>query len=139
MLNILNSSWLSIWCPQSWRSAYVVPFLKKRKDPADVGSYRQIAPTSTIGKVLERLIANLLRNSALSPWQAGIRKGCSTTDQYLRVSQFISDGFQSTQRRSTIATFFDFSRAHDSVWRMGLLMEMSTMGVPRRFTEWLSS
>ena len=77
LLNILYSSWLSNWCPQSWRSAYVVPFLKNGKDLADVWCYRPIALTSTIGKVLERLIANRLswwleEHSAHSPWQAGL-------------------------------------------------------------------
>ena len=72
LLNILNSSWLSSWCTQSWRLPYVVPFLKKGKDPADVESHRPIAQTSTIWKVFERLIANHLswwleEHSALSP------------------------------------------------------------------------
>ena len=58
--HIHDSSWLLSWCPQSWRSAYVIPFLKKGKDPAHMGRYRQIALTLTIGKVLDRLIANRL-------------------------------------------------------------------------------
>ena len=37
LLSILNSSWLSSWCTQSWRSAYVVLFLKKRKGPSRRG------------------------------------------------------------------------------------------------------
>ena len=143
LLNIFNSSWLSSWCPRPWRSAYVVPFLKKGKDPAEVASYRLISLTSTIGKVLERLIANgqswgLEEHSALSPRLAGLRKERCTTDQCLRLSEFISDGFQSTQRRRIIVTFFDFSLAYDRVWRTGLLIKMSKMGVPRRSTEWLS-
>ena len=43
------------------------------------------------------------------------------------------------QGRRTIANFFDLSRAYDRVWPTGLLMKMSNMGVPPRFTEWLSS
>ena len=50
LLNVLNSSWLMSWCLQSWRSAYMIPFLKKGKDPADIGSYHPIALTMTIGK-----------------------------------------------------------------------------------------
>ena len=108
-----------------------------------MGSYRQIALTSTIGKVLERLIANRLswwleERSALSPWQAGFRMRRSTTDQCLWLSQFITDGLQSTQRRRSIGTLFDLSLAYDRVWRTGLLMKMSKMGVPSRFTEWLT-
>ena len=122
LLNILSSCWLSSWCPQSWRRVQLdsadcmIQFLKKWKNLADVGSYSPIALTSTIGKILERLIANrkswwLGKHSALSPWQAGFRKGRKTTDQFMRMSLFTSDVFLSTQRRRAIATLFDFSLA----------------------------
>ena len=99
----LNASWTTGWCPQAWRTATIVPFLKKEKDPQAVSSYRPIALTSTIGKLLERLIVNRLSwwleaKSLLSPWQAGFRKRQCTTDQCLRLSQFVSDGFQSTNK-----------------------------------------
>ena len=58
LLTILNSSSLLNCCPQIRCSENVVPFLINGKNPADVGSYRQIALTWTKGKVLERLIAN---------------------------------------------------------------------------------
>ena len=130
LLTIINSSWLSRWCPQSGRSAYVVHFLKNGKGPADVGSYRPIAMTSTVGKVLERIIDNRLswwfeEHSTLSPWQAGFRMRHSTIDQCLWLSQFISNLFQSTKRRCTIATFFDFTRAYDRVLRNTQILRLS--------------
>ena len=60
LLFILNASWTTGWCPQAWRTATIVPFLKKEKDPQAVSSYLPIALTSTIGKLLERLIVNRL-------------------------------------------------------------------------------
>jgi len=33
MLQIYNYSWTSIWCPQAWRSAIIIPFLKKGRTP----------------------------------------------------------------------------------------------------------
>ena len=48
ILFILNASWTSGWCPQAWRTATIVPFLEKEKDPEAVSSYRPIAATSTI-------------------------------------------------------------------------------------------
>ena len=33
LLFILNASWTTGWCPQAWRTATIVPFLKKEKDP----------------------------------------------------------------------------------------------------------
>ena len=127
LLNILSSS---------WRSACVVLLLKKGKDPADMGGYRSIALTSTIRKVMERFIANRLlwwldEHSALSPWQAGFRKGLSTTDHCLRLMDFCE--------ADTIAIIFNISRAYDRVWRTGLLMSIPKMGAPRPFTGWLSS
>ena len=54
---ILNSSWLSSWCPKSWCSAYVVPFHQIGKNTADVGSYGLTALTLIIGNVLSNMTA----------------------------------------------------------------------------------
>ena len=59
-LTILKSSWLPSWCQQSWHLAFMAHFRKKAKDPADIESYRCIALTLTIGKVLKRPTANRL-------------------------------------------------------------------------------
>ena len=52
LLFIRNASWTTRWCPQAWRTATIVPFLKKEKDPQAVSRYRPIALTSTIGNCL---------------------------------------------------------------------------------------
>ena len=54
---ILNSSWLSSWCPKSWCSAYVVPFHQIGKNTEDVGSYGLTALTLIIGNVLSNMTA----------------------------------------------------------------------------------
>ena len=115
VLNILNSSWLSSWCPQCWRSTYVSTFLKKGEGPSRHG---KLPPNSAdfddrdgLGKI-HRLSWWLEEHSDLGPWQASFRKGHNTTDQCLRLSQFMFHGFQSAQRQRTIATLFDFSRAY---------------------------
>ena len=58
LLFILNASWTTGWCPHAWRTATIVPFLKKEKDQQAVSSYHPNALTSTIGKLFERLIVN---------------------------------------------------------------------------------
>ena len=125
----------TVWCPQAWRTAKIVPFSKKENDPQAVSSYRPIALASTIGKFLERLIANRLSwwleaKSLLSPWQAGFLKRRCTSDQCLRLSQFVSDGFQSTNKERTVHMLFDYFNAYDTVWRTGLLQKMPDIGVP---------
>ena len=114
LLFIQNASLTTGWCPQTWRTAMIVLFLKKDKKQQAVSSYRPIALTSTIGKLLERLIVNRLSwwleaKSLLSPWQAGFRKRRCTTDQCLRLSQFVSDGFQSTNKERNVLMLFDYS------------------------------
>ena len=142
LLFILNASWTTGWCPQAWRIATIVPFLKK--DPQAVSSYRPIALTSTIGKLLERLIVNRLSwwleaKSLLSLWQAWFRKRRCTTDQCLRLSQFVRDGFQLTNKEQTVLMLFDYSKAYDTVWRTGLLQKMLDIGVPLRFVQWTTA
>ena len=146
LLFILNASWTTGWCPQAWRTATIVLFLKK--DPQAVSSYRPIALTSTIGKCLERLIVNRLSwwleaKSLLNPWQAGFCKRRCTTDQCLRLSQFVSDGFQPTNKERTVLMIFNYSKAYDTVWRTGLLQKMLDIGVPLRIvqctTAWLTN
>ena len=92
----------------------------------------------------ERLIANSLSwwmeaKSLFSPWKAGFRKRRCTTDQCLRLSQFASDGFQSTNKERTVLMLFDYSKAYDTVWRTGLLQKMLDIGVPLRFVQWTTA
>ena len=138
---ILNASWTTGWCPQAWRTATIVPFLKKEKDPQAVSSYRPIAPFSTIRKFLEGLIVNRLSwwleaKSLISPWQARFCKRRCTTDQCLRLSQCICDGFHLTNKEQTVLMLFDYYKACDTVWRAGLLQKMLDIGVPLRFVQW---
>ena len=139
LLFILNASWTTGWYPQVWRTATIVQFLKK--DPQAVSSYRPIALTSTIMKLLERLIVNRLSwwleaKSLPSLWQAWFRKRRCTTDQCLRLSQFVGDGFQSTNKERTVHMLFDYSKACDTVWRTSLIQKMLDIGVPLRFVQW---
>ena len=109
-----------------------------------MSSYRPIVLASTIGKFLERLIANRLSwwleaKSLLSPWQAGFRKRQCTTDQCLLLFQFVSYGFQSTNKERTVLMLFDYSNAYDTVWKTGLLQKMLDIGVPLHFVQWTTA
>ena len=138
ILEIFNLYWEKGECPQAWRSATIVPIIKKGKDPASVGSYRPISLTSCVGKLFEkmvklRLVWWLEGNNRFSEWQAGFRTSRSTVDQCLRLSQHISDGFQQKPAKRTVLVLFDFQRAFDTVWREKLLTKMLSMGVPTKF------
>ena len=98
LLQIYNYSWRERWVPQEWREATIALILKAGKNPADIGNFHPIALTYHLAKLMERLVTTRLtwwleKNSALSPIQAGYRRGRSTEDQCLRISQRIGDGF----------------------------------------------
>ena len=130
--------------PQAWRVADVRQVLKAGKDAQCLDSYRPISLTSTMGKVMERLVTNRLRyfaecHNLLTPFQAGFRTGRSTEDQLLRLSQSISDGFQHVPMQRTVMALIDYSRAYDKVWRDALLFKIQQMGVPNKMLRWVQA
>ena len=60
LLSLYNKIWRGEELPTMWRKATVKPLLKEGKDPIDTVSYRPIALTSCLGKILERIIADRL-------------------------------------------------------------------------------
>ena len=71
----------------------------------------------------------------LSCFQAGFRKGRGVSDQLVRLSQNVWDGYQ--RREKTCLVLFDFERAFDTVWHDGLLSKLIEMGVSRTVVRWV--
>ena len=120
LLKLYNLSWKLKICPKEWKSAEIVTIPKPGKDLSIPTSFRPISLLSTISKLMERLVQarlqdHLERNNKLHPNQAGFRKGRSTNEQILRLSQTLVDGLQNKQR--SITTYVDFTKAYDKVWR----------------------
>ncbi len=44
-----------------------------------------------------------------------------------------------SRREKTVACFFDYWKAYDTVWRSGLLRKMQQLGIPHRFIEWVKA
>ena len=83
--NILNKIWISADFPQQSRAARVIQIPKTNKYHTDQLSYRPIALTSCLCKVLEcminaRFIWYLEKHRILDRSQCGFRKHRSTTD-----------------------------------------------------------
>ena len=61
LLQFFNLIWNIQQLPQSWKHAIVVPVYKTNKNKFDPLSYRPIALTSTLCKIMERMVNNRLR------------------------------------------------------------------------------
>ena len=112
--------------------------MKDGKDPKDTVSYRPISLTSCPGKVKEKMTADRLMRELesrglLNENQAGFRQNRCTTDQILKLVQDASDQIHSPGSNRLIATFYDYEKAYDKVWRDGLIHKMIKLGVPHRF------
>ena len=88
LLHLYNRIFAEHAFPNAWHNAIVIPFPKPGKDLTDPKSYRLIALTSCLCKILEKMINNRLvfvleRKNLISPWQSGFRQGRSTTNNIL--------------------------------------------------------
>ena len=122
----------------------IIPLLKKGKPASEMNSYRPVALTSCVGKTMERMVANRLSHLAeTNGWwsndQAGFRKMRSCEDQVLRLSQSISNCFQSSPPKRSLLALLDYSKAYDMVWKDKLYQTMIDKGVPLAIVKWCRS
>jgi len=132
LLDLYYRVWTEGTFPSAWRHSIIIPVLKSGKDPQDFTSYRPIRLTSTVGKVMEKLITNRLtyhleKNKLLTNVQTGFRKGKSTTDHIIRLQDAINK--YNNNKGYSVAVFVDFQAAYDMVWHTGLLCKLKNMGI----------
>ena len=142
LLDILNESFRSGKVPRVWRHAVIIPLIKAGKPSSQLSSYRPISLTSCVVKLLERMLcARLYYLAETNGWicstQAGFRKNQSTEDQVIRITQGISDGFQSKPAKRTVLAMLDYSKAYDKVWRQELIHTLLDKEVPNRIIRWI--
>ena len=140
LLKIINRTWESGQLPHAWKTATIMPILKKGKPKSKVDSYRPISLTSCISKVAERMINQRLywwleKSKKLHPSQSGFRKERQTIDQLIRLTQDTADAFQ--KKESVAAVFVDLKQAYDHVWRAGLLHKMQNIGIQGNLYHWI--
>lgn len=92
LLALCNRSWLTGEVPAVWKSALIVPILKKGKPAKDVRSYRPVSLLPCAAKLLERMVMARLdhwqRSVRLVPSeQAGFQPGRSTVDCIAQIAQ----------------------------------------------------
>ena len=126
--------------PKSWKSALILPFNKPGKDTKNAGNYRPIALTSHLCKWMEKVLVRRINyflecRGLIAPYQNGFRKGRSTMDAIVKVSNEMEKTFKMKELMNIV--FFDIEKAYDSMWKEGLLIKMNKMGIRGRFYNWV--
>ena len=94
LLELYNRVGVEGKLPSVWKEAVVIPIRKPGKDPGKPSSYRPIALTSNICKIMERLVTERLtyeleKKGLLTSGQSGFRKGRHTMDAVVRLENEI--------------------------------------------------
>ena len=102
VLHLFNRTWREGRTPAAWRSAIMIPILKKGKPAGDPASYRPISLLSCLGKLAERLVQRRIQawlesTGSFNKNQAGFRRGRSTMDQLVKLTQSIFDGLEDSK------------------------------------------
>ncbi|GFY75906.1 putative RNA-directed DNA polymerase from transposon BS [Trichonephila inaurata madagascariensis] len=84
-----------------------------------------------------RLWEFLDSKGAISNCQAGFRRHRSTTDQVVKLTQAIKDGFH--RKQSTLAVLEDFKAAYDKVGHHMMLHKLKKQGVSGKLLHWVQS
>ena len=111
--------------PKIWRRALAVAIPKPGKPVGDLKSYRPISLLCVPYKILERLIyarVEPLIDPLLPKEQAGFRRGKSTVDQVVLLTQNIEDSFEAKKKAG--AVFINLTAAYDTVWHRGLTCKL---------------
>ena len=141
-LKIINKIWETGVLPKTWKVSIIIPAKKPNKDAHQATSYRPIALTSCVCKLMEkmintRLVWHLENKELLSPFQYGFRKNRCTLDPLLRLSNQVQQGF--VNQCQTIGVFFDLEKAYDTTWRHGILMKLHKMGIQGNMINFINS
>ncbi|GFW15460.1 probable RNA-directed DNA polymerase from transposon X-element [Trichonephila clavipes] len=140
LLEIFNLSWATGKLPKIWKLSTVIPILKPA---SECKNYRPISLTSTLCKLMERVIHRrlmnwLIENKILHFHQTAFRTHHSTTDQLFYLSQSIIDGFQEKPHKKTLTVFLDISAAFDRVWRQKLVHTIQGTGINGKALLWIN-
>ena len=123
--DFLSSCLRRLKIPKIWRRALVVAIPKPAKPVGDPKSYRPISLLCIPYKILERLIytrVEPLIDPLLPKEQVGFRRGKSTVDQVVLLTQNIEDSFEA--RKKAGAVFINLTAAYDIVWHRGLTCKL---------------
>ena len=141
LADIFKYSFASGQIPSEWKEGKIT-IIPKKGSTLYPDNVRPICQTNIIIKTFEKLInVNLMNflesNNILHPNQGGFRKNRSTIDTASNLINFLASS--KNDKKYSIATFLDFSKAFDSVNHNLLLNKLNKIGIKGNLFRWLSS
>lgn len=129
--HIINISIANGVFPEPFKRALVHPIHKSGTRDC-VNNYRPISVLSALSKVMEKLINTRLVNylnkhSVIAPNQYGFKKGVSTEDAVINLTQFVSKKLDEQQK--CLSIFLDLKKAFDTVSVPTLLYKLEQIGI----------
>ena len=131
LTHFINKSIDSSSFPKIYKQALVTPIFKKG-DPSQLGNYRPISSLPVLSKVFESLISKQVieyidRFKLLSDKQFGFRKGVSTEQLILSVTDHYNCVLDSKKPQYIAHLSLDVRKAFDSVHHNLLLHKLSSL------------
>lgn len=139
---LINESFCTGSFPQSLKESKCIPVYKNKGSRCDVINYRSIHLQSQFSKILEfayccRLNKFIEKFKILSSAQNGFRSGKSTNTAIFDCLHTIYDSLN--KKEHTVALFYDFSRAFDTVDHQLLLNKLYGIGVRGVTHQWITN
>ena len=141
LLDSFNTAYTTHTYPDTWFHAHIIPIPKPNKDTTLPENYRPISLTSCIHKTFERIIKDRLLHhittrKVLSHIHSGFLPGRSTTDNLIRLTADIQNGF--ADRSCTTALFLDIKHAYDTLNISSLLTYLQHIGLTGHIIAYLN-
>ena len=132
MVNTISPMIWTVWqdesIPDPWKKGLITSIWKGRGDKEILNNHRGITVSSTFGNIMEELIDNrILKTINYTEAQGGGIKGCSTYDHLFIIRSLIAISIK--EKRSTFLTFYDVSKAFDTVDNDDMLAIMWQKGL----------
>lgn len=114
LTDLFNESFKRGLLPIKWKHAQIIPILKPGKRPNKPDSYRSVALTSTLCKLIEKILVKRLnwyfeKHNILIQAQDGFRTKRGTMDSLTKLDYFVKN------KKTCIGIFLDISKAFDTI------------------------
>ena len=138
LTHLVNLSLVTNIFPADWKNAKIIPVYKSGTH-SNLDNYRPISILPVLSKIIEKIVHRQLmsfldKNSLLSEFQFGFRRGLSTE---LATTLLLDDIRREVDSGKLVgAVFIDLSKAFDTISHAKLLDKLSRYGINDGELEW---